>query len=317
MEQSYACASPQAFVIIIDQNKLRRASVINFLQAWAQAIESSLIGLCLSASAQDLELISKCRLAVLNLGGCSVNDPDARHLLETLRTTLPQVPVVLFSDVDDPVEVVAAFQAGIKGFVPASTEPELVLHALTFIMGGGSFFPPSVLLGLKQRSHAGIWDDAAVADEAVLNDGRSSASTNLHEGRLGQLTVRQLDVLALLRQGKSNKMIARDLGMREATVKVHVRQILRKLGATNRTQAALLVLQNPADAPPVAGVISTAAFSNCEIPGVEAEGTNLFTKGVAVGRSLLLGSLSATAALMQADILEMAAAAPAYVAFMG
>ena len=64
-------------------------------------------------------------------------------------------------------------------------------------------------------------------------------------------------------------------------------------------------------------MISTAAFPNCDIPGVEAEGTNLFAKGVAVVCSLLVGGLTATAALMKGDILEMVAAAPAYVVFMG
>ena len=57
------------------------------------------------------------------------------------------------------------------------------------------------------------------------------------------LTCRQADVLRLLRRGQSNKYIARELCMRESTVKVHVRQIMRKLGASNRTQAALFARQ--------------------------------------------------------------------------
>jgi DNA-binding NarL/FixJ family response regulator len=66
------------------------------------------------------------------------------------------------------------------------------------------------------------------------------------------LTPRQLEVLDRLREGKPNKLIARDLNMTEATVKVHVRQIMRKLGAANRTQAVLCAVgiaarKEPAD----------------------------------------------------------------------
>jgi DNA-binding NarL/FixJ family response regulator len=57
------------------------------------------------------------------------------------------------------------------------------------------------------------------------------------------LTTRQQEVLERLRQGESNKLIGRQLKLRESTVKVHIRQIMRKLGATNRTQAALCAAQ--------------------------------------------------------------------------
>src|SRR5690606_38324456 len=73
------------------------------------------------------------------------------------------------------------------------------------------------------------------------------------------LTRRQHDVLQRLRLGKSNKLIARDLDMQESTVKVHVRQIMRKLGAANRTQAALLAMATRATGPTVQCPAATAA----------------------------------------------------------
>jgi len=127
------------------------------------------------------------------------------------------VPVAMVSDHEDRGEVMAAFRAGVRGFVPSTLEPELALQALTFVLGGGTFFPPQVL-------------DRPSRD--VSQGARQG-------GAVHTLTPRQLDVLALLREGKSNKLIARELAMCESTVKVHVRQIMRKLGAANRTQAAL------------------------------------------------------------------------------
>jgi DNA-binding NarL/FixJ family response regulator len=66
-------------------------------------------------------------------------------------------------------------------------------------------------------------------------------------GAAGGLTSRQYEVLRLLQEGQSNKRIARTLGLRESTIKVHVRQIMRKLGVANRTQAALTAIRVPAN----------------------------------------------------------------------
>ena len=315
MEKTNPGTAAEAAVIIIDQNKLRRASVVNFLRAWADSLGASLIGLCLAITPKDLEIGCECRLVVLNLGGLRIDSPDARSLLDTLYAALPRVPVVLFSDLEGPEEVVAAFRAGINSFIPASIEPELVPQTLTFIIGGGSYFPPSALLELRREPGPG-----AASDDAHLINDLSPADIDLQGARPGQLTSRQLDVLALLRQGKSNKMIARDLGMREATVKVHVRQILRKLGASNRTQAALSILESSPEAASLGGgsggEIKTVALPGFEPGEMKAEKAGLFTKGTAIGRQLLVGGLAGAISLIEGDVLEMMATAPSYIALL-
>jgi DNA-binding NarL/FixJ family response regulator len=238
-----------------------------------------------------------------------------------LYAALPQVPVVLFSDVEDAEEVVAAFRAGINSFIPASIEPELVPQTLTFIMGGGSYFPPSALLELRREPSPGDGTGAAGDDAHPIN-GLSPADIDLQGARPGQLTSRQLDVLALLRQGKSNKMIARDLGMREATVKVHVRQILRKLGASNRTQAALSILESSIEAPSLGGgggdggEIKAVALPGFRSGEMKVEKAGLFTKGTVIGRQLLVGGLAGAISLIEGDLLEMMAVAPSYIAHL-
>jgi DNA-binding CsgD family transcriptional regulator len=178
-------------------------------------------------------------------------------------------------------------------------------------MGGGSFLPPLILLKLRGEPDDD-GDCASAAPDANLND-LSPASIDFQGVRSGQLTLRQLDVLALLRQGKSNKTIARDLGMREATVKVHVRQILRKLGASNRTQAALLMLEKLPDTSIPEGTIKAVAPPVIESAEAEAEKTGLFEKGSSIGHRCLVNGIAAAVTLIQGDILEMFAAVPAYI----
>jgi DNA-binding NarL/FixJ family response regulator len=137
---------------------------------------------------------------------------------------------VVVSDREESEEVIRAFSAGANGFIPTNYEPEITRQALSFIIGGGSFFPPTILLDLPTHSDIRV----------ETTHGRVQTG-DVGESRLiNGFTPRQQEVLELLRRGDSNKVIGRRLSMTEATVKVHVRQIMRKLGASNRTQAALI-----------------------------------------------------------------------------
>jgi DNA-binding NarL/FixJ family response regulator len=110
-----------------------------------------------------------------------------------------------------------ALTNGANGFIPTQTTSlAMTLAAIQFVQSGGTYVPTDVML----NERAG-----RAAAEAVVR------SPN-------QLTVRQGHVMEQLQLGKANKIIAFDLGMSESTVKVHVRNIMRKMGATNRTQAA-------------------------------------------------------------------------------
>lgn len=108
------------------------------------------------------------------------------------------------------------------GFMPTSIEPAVAFQALSFIRSGGSFLPPSALsTSLREATMNGV---APVSD----------------------LTARQEEVFGRLCKGLSNKAIARQLDMSEATVKVHARHIMRKFGVANRTQLAVAAMNQGA-----------------------------------------------------------------------
>ncbi|HYG89506.1 MAG TPA: response regulator transcription factor [Azospirillum sp.] len=172
----------------------------------------------------DLEHLQNYQMIVLGIGGAAASGRETLDRVEEMHGVAPKAPLVIVSDREESQEVIAAFQAGARGYIPTSVDVEVALKALSFILSGGSFFPPTALLHPPRGSDPG---------------GNGDGTAN-PKGRRKQLTPRQQDVLSLLRMGKANKMIARELGMQESTVKVHVRQIMRKYGAMNRTEAALL-----------------------------------------------------------------------------
>lgn len=136
------------------------------------------------------------------------------------------VPIIVLSDATtalDPQTVRAALKCGVRGFISTRTfEVKTVSAAIRFVTAGGVFAPVDLLLA---------------DNEKPVSDRQDATPPD------GLLTPRQTTVLSLLQQGKANKIIAYELGMSESTVKVHIRNIMRKMGATNRTQAIYKVQQ--------------------------------------------------------------------------
>jgi DNA-binding NarL/FixJ family response regulator len=215
-------------ILLIDDLPVRRSGVARLIEGWAQedgiAIRTSDLALPTNDPDYDFDL------ALLSIGGTDASSPKVQALIARYCGCAHGRPVAVLSDRDETSDVVAAIRAGAKGFISTRIEPHVMFRALKFIACGGVFFPPEALLDR---------DAAELEDE---DDGGTDAST-CHAAAGGMLTSRQTDVLHLLRLGQSNKYIARELHMRESTVKVHVRQIMRKLGAANRTQAALFARQ--------------------------------------------------------------------------
>jgi DNA-binding NarL/FixJ family response regulator len=133
------------------------------------------------------------------------------------------IPIIVLSDdaaALDPHTIRTALKSGLRGFMSTRTiEMRTVSAAIRFVRAGGVFAPVDLLIGDEE-------------DHQPAQDAPDTASPPP-----GLLTPRQLTVLSHLQQGKANKIIAFELGMSESTVKVHIRNIMRKMGATNRTQA--------------------------------------------------------------------------------
>ncbi len=157
-------------------------------------------------------------LAVLfNIGSGLSSDPDFSEELRQLVEAARPTPVIVLGESEDLGEMIDAIDRGAGGYIPASIGIDVVIEATRLTAAGGMFLPVSSILSLR---HQIVPRPAEVAptDE--------------------RFTVRQTAVANALWRGKSNKLIAYELAMSESTVKVHIRNIMRKLKATNRTEAA-------------------------------------------------------------------------------
>ncbi|WP_372624816.1 LuxR C-terminal-related transcriptional regulator [Falsiroseomonas sp.] len=217
-------------ILLMDEHALRRAALHQFLGSLG-AEAGFALDVAQAASVEDAARIVGGAHVVL-IGSGSI--PEAMTLLAGFRESAPTIPTAVLSDHESAAEVVMALEGGARGVISTRIDPVLMLHALRFIAAGGHFFPPKALLG------------EASAPEPVPERGFTSVCA-LPQAGGGGLTSRQYEVLRLLQEGQSNKRIARTLGLRESTIKVHVRQIMRKLGVANRTQAALTAIRVPAN----------------------------------------------------------------------
>jgi DNA-binding NarL/FixJ family response regulator len=154
---------------------------------------------------------------------------ELRVQLESLTKSYPSAPVAVVSSRDDPQSILEAVQSGAKGFIATSLRSQAVVPALRVLIAGGEFVPMTALKPAQNERGDGL-------------NGRNGSTD--HPQR--SLSPREREVFDLLRQGKPNKVIAADLSVAENTVKVHVRNIMRKLKARSRLE---VLMTNPSPAP--------------------------------------------------------------------
>jgi len=167
-----------------------------------------------SAPAPDLVLCDLAMPGMTRLAG-----------LRDLVERLPGTPVVMLSAYADRDDIVRAIETGARGYILKSASDESLKSAISLVLAGETYLPGGVFLDSHRR-----WIGDQVGGGPTLPAGNP----------LNELTARQRDVLSLMMDGLSNKGIARNLGLLESTVKAHVKTILDKLSAANRTQAAIL-----------------------------------------------------------------------------
>lgn len=233
MMAPYQSLAARPRILLMDDLPLRRAGLARLLEGSAKAegldLEVSEAGV---SSAADVPHSGELHLVLVNIGGIAADAPDVQAIIRDLRRRCAEVPVAVLADCYDAAAVVAAARAGARAFFTARIDPAVMIRALRFVIGGGAYFPPDALLA-----------GADVLGITVRRGSEDEEAANGTARRAGALTARQREVLKLLQKGLSNKRIARELAMCESTVKVHVRQIMVKLGASNRTQAALSALR--------------------------------------------------------------------------
>jgi len=217
----------KAQVVLIDGSPLRRACTLHLLRAHVFKRAQSF------AHASDLRALGCTKatgpsVVILSAGMRSMTEAPIREQMQSLHRDLTSAPIIVMSDREEIEEICAAFQEGARGFIPTSLEPHLVIGAIRMVLAGVTFVPVNALMRPRRAPNR--------------NTERTRPEPATIEGR-EDWPPRQLAVLRFLLQGKANKEIARALELEESTIKVHVRLIMRKLGVTNRTQAALSVRQ--------------------------------------------------------------------------
>ena len=207
-------------ILVIDDHPLMRKGIIQLI-----AMEDSLR---LAGEAGDgrqgLELARQLRpdliLLDLNMRGLSGLDT-----LKALKATDLDARVIILTVSDSEEDVVAALRAGADGYLLKDMEPEELMAALDEAVHGHTVIAKE-LTGVLAR--------------AVQ---RESLEEMTPDSGFGELTPREREILCLLAEGQSNKVIARNLGITDGTVKLHVKAILRKLSVHSRVEAAVLAVE--------------------------------------------------------------------------
>jgi DNA-binding NarL/FixJ family response regulator len=181
--------------------------------------------LCLEIAYKDHEIFSFASVAEW----CSSKQPNALAAavvifviesgdefnaagFELLESEAANIPVIIVSDIDDFDHIARALKSGVRGYIPTNLPFNIAVEAVRLVKAGGTFVPASSFIHDRSEQP------------------KASAP----------LTERQLKVIEEIRHGKANKQIAYELNMSEHTVKVHLRHIMRKLRARNRTEVAVL-----------------------------------------------------------------------------
>lgn len=160
--------------------------------------------------------------------------------LGSMVRDFPSVPVVVLSGSGHSRYQVEAVRRGARGYIVKNQPLSVLAQIIQIVRDGGTYVSTSVLESGTTTS------DAAEPTAGLPTNDTMPVGSDESAARLARLTDRELQILSCLARGSSNKQIARELGITDTTVKVHLRMIFKKLGVANRTQAAFFARERPA-----------------------------------------------------------------------
>jgi DNA-binding NarL/FixJ family response regulator len=205
----------KSIVVVVDKRALRRECLARGLLEEDPSLSISEL--------ESLDEFHNTRLGtdasaiLVILGSRKVSDHSVRTELVRFISEVRPIPVIVVADSDGPAEILTALESGAKGYIPTSVKVKVAAEAIGLARAGGIFVPANGVLALRD----------------VIR-----ASTTNEEPLMGFFTTREVGIVEALRKGKANKIIAYELQLCESTVKVHIRNIMKKLKATNRTEVA-------------------------------------------------------------------------------
>jgi DNA-binding NarL/FixJ family response regulator len=213
--------------LVIDDHALIRESlrgVLSELKSEAAVLEATNAREAMRLVAEHPDL----GLVLLDLG---LPDRDGFEVLAEIRECQPTIPVVVLSGHHDRANVVRTLDLGALGFIPKTAQRRILLIAISLVLSGGIFIPPEIL----GRQEEPTPEKPGTGQPAARKPATSPRDLGL--------TDRQVEVLTLMMQGKSNKAIGRALDLAEPTVRNHVTAVLKALNVSNRTEAVIAVVE--------------------------------------------------------------------------
>jgi DNA-binding NarL/FixJ family response regulator len=203
----------ESCLALLDERVLDRQCLAQCLTAYGVGKEILSFGSIEEWRHQENALSASAIL--LNVGSRKVTDAKTGSEIADLVSEAHPIPVVILADTDDLEQILKALNYGAKAYIPSSIRFEICVEAVNLVLAGGTFVPASSVFALHKAIDTGVDSTRAMASV---------------------FTERQEEVVQALRRGKANKIIAHELNLRESTVKVHIRNIMKKLKATNRTE---------------------------------------------------------------------------------
>lgn len=158
-----------------------------------------------------------------------------------LRQEFPDTCMAIISGWMTHEDALLGLQIGVMGYLPKSLSGSAMVHALRLIMAGEAYYPPSILVPDPKQTEA-VSSLAPLTTSKPMGSVESGPQKHQNLQSLDVLTRREKEILTHLVEGASNRQIADKLGLTEITIKSHLRNVFRKIGASNRTQAVTFAL---------------------------------------------------------------------------
>jgi two-component system nitrate/nitrite response regulator NarL len=202
-----------ATLLLIGQTTLRRVGLNSLLKNSPFLVVGEVLGVA-TINAQvapdpDISLLE-----------CRGNLSDTRNELRSLAAIYPSTPTVVLSETVNLQAVRSCFEAGASGFLTTDISRDVLLHSLQLAALGEMVFPTELA-------------------SLLVRDGPTPQWHGHQANKFGELSNREIETMQCLLRGESNKSIANRLHITEATIKIHMKSVMRKINVTNRTQAAI------------------------------------------------------------------------------
>ena len=204
-------------IVIADDHAMVRAGLSQLLGSFD---DLEVVGTA-SNGEEAIEVVASSRPDVV-LMDLSMPQMDGIEALTVVKQRFPDVRVVVLTTFQEPRQVSAALSAGASGYLVKDVEPEVLVAGIRAAVQGGAPLSPSVAAGLLRGGSGPMGGNVSPAS----------------------LTKREMEILHLIVDGRTNQGIATILGISEKTVKTHCSRLFQRLGVTDRTQAAVWAMRN-------------------------------------------------------------------------